>query len=360
MKRGYPITKRTDFISNFVIINNAPAWINFDEGRVLINKEGVYFTETHLKDHLGNTRVAIGRSNNALEVKQVNSFYPFGMNIKGLTTSYNMPVTKAYPPNEYLYNGKMFQDELGLDWLDYGARMYDAVLGRWHVVDPLAEKGRKWSPYIYCANNPLKFIDPDGQWPWEAKNVRDARKEGRRADVKPEIWRGEDGKKWASVEYKSDQNKTGGAFAKVFKPEGKSWKEAYDSSIGEFVKDGSNDLANRGGTTKEGWEGALKIVGTIATAGTLLEAEGFVAITSAVISTLNTVDDLCNNAQGEGLIEQNISNPETKGVVKAFKSSISTIFGIKGVKNYNKTIQSPFETGSTLNDLNSTYEDVIN
>jgi RHS repeat-associated protein len=155
------LTKRTDFISNFVIVNNAPAWINFDEGRVIMDGTAVHFTETHLKDHLGNTRVVFGYKNNALAVKQVNSYYPFGMNIKGLTTRVTIEEAK-HPANEYLYNGKMFQDELGLDWLDYGARMYDAVLGRWHSLDPLAEVARRWSPYTYCYNNPIRFIDPDG------------------------------------------------------------------------------------------------------------------------------------------------------------------------------------------------------
>ncbi|MDY0103507.1 MAG: RHS repeat-associated core domain-containing protein [Lentimicrobium sp.] len=97
------------------------------------------------------------------EVLMVNSYYPFGMNIKGLTTSYNMPVTKAYPPNEYLYNGKMFQDELGLDWLDYGARFYDAQLGRWHGVDPLAEEYYSLTAYNYVASNPIRNIDPNGK-----------------------------------------------------------------------------------------------------------------------------------------------------------------------------------------------------
>ncbi len=62
----------------------------------------------------------------------------------------------------YKYNGKELDTKKGLNWYDYGARHYDAALGRWLVVDPLAEKRFSNSVYSYTSNNPINKIDPNG------------------------------------------------------------------------------------------------------------------------------------------------------------------------------------------------------
>ncbi|CAM3178461.1 RHS repeat-associated core domain-containing protein [Chryseobacterium flavum] len=106
---------------------------------------------------MGNVRVSFGKNSaDALEITDANDYYPFGMN--HLKTGNSYFGSGSY--KNYKYNSKELQ-ETGM--YDYGARMYMADLGRWGVVDPLAEKMRRWSPYNYAFNNPIRFIDPDGR-----------------------------------------------------------------------------------------------------------------------------------------------------------------------------------------------------
>jgi len=145
----------TDYVGSFIYQDGQLQSILTPEGRVVVdgsNYEYQYF----LKDHLGNTRITFNQTGTII---QEDSYYPYGMNMTGLSH-----ISGEDLPNKYRYNGKELQDDFGLDWYDYGARFYDAQLGRWHVVDPLAEDYFALSPYNYVANNPLKFIDPNGMW----------------------------------------------------------------------------------------------------------------------------------------------------------------------------------------------------
>ena len=135
----------TDYCGNVVYENGVPQILLTEVGYVSLT-DGKY--HYYLKDHQGNNRVVVDEEGT---VEEVNHYYPFG----GVFSS----TGDAQP---YKYNGKELDRKGGLDWYDYGARMYDAALGRWHVVDPMAEEYYSISPYEYCNNSPIIYIDPTG------------------------------------------------------------------------------------------------------------------------------------------------------------------------------------------------------
>jgi len=172
----------------FVVID--PNEVAVMKLRIIPTSEGYFDVLTNqyiynYKDHLGNVRLSYSDSNkdgiiqprqyfsqqcdepwnpffppNCIsiwkpgEIVEVNNYYPFG-----LMHNYTATTQNAY---QYKYNAKELQ-ETGM--YDYGARMYMPDIGRWGVVDPMAEVMRRYSPYNYAFDNPINFIDPDGMKP---------------------------------------------------------------------------------------------------------------------------------------------------------------------------------------------------
>ena len=138
-------TTTTDYCGNVVYENGVQKLLLTEEGYVTLSDSKYHY---YLKDHQGNNRVVISQSGT---VEETNHYYPFG----GAFAS-----TSNVQP--YKYNGKELDSKKGLNWYDYGARHYDAALGRFTTNDRFAEKYYSMSPYQYGANNPVNNIDVNG------------------------------------------------------------------------------------------------------------------------------------------------------------------------------------------------------
>jgi len=167
----------TNDVLNF--FPHAEGYVNVTFGR----KGAIVYNYVYqYKDHLGNNRLSytVDPSYGDLTILEENHYYPFGLkhtsynttkyefvevedganyfiNIEQLPDGYS----SAY---KYKYNGKEYQDELGLNMYDYGARNYMADLGRYFNMDNYSEAFYNVNPYQYVANNPVKFIDVNGEY----------------------------------------------------------------------------------------------------------------------------------------------------------------------------------------------------
>ena len=139
------VTTTTDYCGNVIYENNTAKLLLTGEGYISLSDKKYHY---YLQDHQGNNRVVADKDGN---VEETNHYYPFG----GVFAS-------SQNVQPYKYNGKELDTKKGLNWYDYGAREYDAVLGRFTTMDPMAEKYYAVSPYTYCVNNPIKFVDPTG------------------------------------------------------------------------------------------------------------------------------------------------------------------------------------------------------
>ena len=145
-----------------VVVNNPPS-VTAAKPSFFPTAEGFYDYDNlkyiyQYKDHLGNVRLSYSKNatTGLIAIEDTNDYYPFGLSfINGGASNFSPSTTFK----NYKYNGKELQ-ETGM--YDYGARFYMPDIIRWGVIDNKAEKYTTESPYTYALNNPIRFIDPDG------------------------------------------------------------------------------------------------------------------------------------------------------------------------------------------------------
>lgn len=263
-------TVKTDYIAGIqydgTATNSTISFVQTEEGRALPNGTTAYNYEYTLTDHLGNSRVNFDTGTGTARQVQADDYYPFGMDI--------VIGSRPSPKNNYLYNKKELQEDLGL--YDYGARFYNPVIGRWTSVDPLTEKNRRWSPYVYCKSSPIIRVDPDGMI---------------------DIVRLDDGTTFddKSVNSQAEVSKKYGAGA--LDVSGQTWKTGRDGVSVHFYKD-SWDYVNKikdipySGTTMALQDGIranlpmLKAASAVATITANVSAGGFGSMSSSGFSIL--------------------------------------------------------------------------
>ncbi|KUJ50904.1 DUF6443 domain-containing protein [Chryseobacterium sp. JAH] len=140
----------TDYVDGFQyeegvlkFVPTAEGYFNFENNKYIYN----------YTDHLGNIRLSYTKNGSVAAIIEESNFYPYGMKQEN--------TLQTNPAYNYEHSGKEFQKETG--WSDFGARMYMADIGRWGVIDPLAETTTRINPYNYALDNPISFIDPDGR-----------------------------------------------------------------------------------------------------------------------------------------------------------------------------------------------------
>jgi len=170
----------TDYLGGFQYENTVLQFFPHPEGYVknTLNKIGkpTYDYIYNYTDHLGNIRLSytLDPQTNVLKILEENHYYPFGLKHTNYSSSRRSfkPETDVNPKfiapvvedsYKYKYNGKEWQDELGLNLYDYEARLYDPAIGRMLQIDPNAYKYGKHTPYNYAFNNPVLVTDPDGK-----------------------------------------------------------------------------------------------------------------------------------------------------------------------------------------------------
>ena len=257
-------TTTTDYCGNVIYENGVQKLLLTEEGYITLSDSKYHY---YLKDHQGNNRVVISQSGT---VEETSHYYPFG----GVFAS-------AGNVQPYKYNGKELDTKKGLNWYDYGARHYDAVLGRFITVDALYDKHFKVSPYVYCGNEPVGRIDPDGN-----------------------DWR-------VQTHYNRETDKI-----------------EYKITVRAALINNSNnkelDIKTLAGQIVEQVNAAYTILG-----------DDFVSTMDMQLRTVNSVDDIKDTEHVLQIVDQDMLTKTDKSVVMAetYKNSLDVKIGTKAVSN---------------------------
>ena len=148
-----------DYCGSVIYENGAAKLWQTEAGYISMNDSKYHY---YLQDHQGNNRIVVNKTE---ATEEVNHYYAFG----GLFSS-----DESIQP--FKYNGKELDTKKDFNWYDYGARQYDATLGRWFAVDPLGEDYYPESSYAYCGNNSINRNDPTGKDYWSTSNPDEIKK----------------------------------------------------------------------------------------------------------------------------------------------------------------------------------------
>ena len=160
------VLSRDTYIDGLILRGDTTLLWRFDGGYVSLNANG---TPTcwnyYITDHLGSTRMVVDNNDT---IKETISYYPFGSEMK----MENPALLNSNSWQRFRFTGKELDRQNGLNMYDFGARWYDvAGVPMWTSVDPLCEKYYSISSYAYCGNNPVNFIDPNGEDYWSTNNI---------------------------------------------------------------------------------------------------------------------------------------------------------------------------------------------
>ncbi|UUC45205.1 DUF6443 domain-containing protein [Flavobacterium cerinum] len=401
-------TKSIDYLSGFQYLNMKLSFFPHVEGYVKVTSDTYFNYVFNYTDHLGNIRVSWtwDDKNGALAIMEENHYYPFGLKHRAYNTEeytytmpmdgspgYNVPelnivVPRIPNPYKYRYNGKEFQDELGLNVYDYGARNYDAAIGRWMNIDPKSELLERSSPYVYALNSPIVYVDGDGELPilingktmadseradisyWTKEIVNTIKNSGI-ANPGGEVhyvdgnrgWNHYNGKSWASErnpEFPSDRRMGGRLAAKD------DWKNvlsklARDPKTGKIIEKIQIYTHSRGSAFGVGYtEELLKLIKE--NAREFLDANNVI---DYVFNMAPHQSDFLTSPEGvDGYSmdhsRDKLSDNDMKGLEGAFtsKEKSNGAFGAHSITSFNDNLKvfiSAYLKGGTNKDINNNF-----